>query len=209
MEHDLKKILLIDDSPSNLRGSGNWFYSNICDDLRPLIDYSNSLDNRIKIINEFEVILSSDITQYEIVLLHASYNSPLLNPSQLSSLKSLLKNLVTYSGGSNINIDLRITSREQMYKSLERSIEAYKIMAIFPLITLFSNNINRFYPLLDRMQDILEEVGKEGLLGSREFHMYIRILRFDVSAVVENYRKNKTEEELNEKIIEWKLNNSL
>ena len=209
MAHKIKKVLLVDDTYFHPHGSGREFYANLNSNLRRLVDFQNHLSDKIEVIDDYEVKTTFNKEYYELFILHASYQSSMLNLSQLSSLKFLTKNLVTFSGGANTSIELSITSREQLFRSLKRALEAYFVMGQFPRRFLFEYNINRYYPLLDKMQDILEKEGKEGLIHSESLLVYLRILGRDVKAVKQNFQENKSEDELNEKINEWRINFSI
>lgn len=206
MAHRLRRILLIDDTHSHQQGCGSDFYRSLNDELKEIIDFSESLSDKIELLDAFEAKTLFNEKDYEIVLLHASYNSPMLNSSQLSSLKFKIIGLITFSGGANSSLEHNITSREQLYRSLKRVLNAYVSIGVFPKRALYDNNINRFYPLMDKMQEILEQEGKEGLLNSEAFSLYINILSLDLESVKRNYRENKSEDELNEKINEWRIN---
>lgn len=206
MKLDKKKILLIDEKKAHQHGCGSLFYDKINDDLKSLIEFVGSISDKIVILNEEEANPTFDENFYGLVLLHASYNSPLLNNYQLLDLKTKIKSLITFSGESVIRLKENITSREQLFHTLERALEAYNLTGFFPKKLLFDNNNNRFYPLLDIMLDILEDEGKEALLDSSEFAEYVNILKLDLQKVRGNFLANKSEYELNEIINDWKHN---
>ncbi len=202
----MKKILLIDDKPYHQEGCGAECFRSLHGQLQAVVEFHMDIARSISIPNADEVALLFSEGHYELVLFHASYDSLLVNLGQLIDFKAKVGNVITFSGGSEPKEENRSTSRLQLFRALPKALEAYIEMDIFPIRILFNPNLSRFYPLLDRMQTILEEEdGKEQLLRSVELSKFIKILGYpDVRPILENYA-NKSVDWLNEKVGEWKL----
>lgn len=208
MAHDLKPILLIDDKNEG-QDRGEIFKENLPIDLQKLVDFHLDVNHLIKKIDEWSIDILFDLNKYVGVLLHHSYADPLLNPSQLTDLRDKFKSidLVIFSGGTQVNVSTKQVSREILYTYLKHAIDAYFKMGVFPTSYLFGGKINRFYPLIDEMYKILEEKGKNTLLGHKSFEIYISyICGWDFRSVQKHYKERFTEEQIADKIIEWRLN---
>jgi hypothetical protein len=206
MEHNLKPILLIDDKKEG-QYRGELFIENLPDDLRVLVDFHFDVNQLFKIVNEWDVKLLFDLEKYVSVFLHHSYNDPLVNESQLSHIRNNLQNseLLIFSGGTDNNLQRRQIRRETLFTYLGKAIDAYKKIGIFPNVYLFDRSINRFYPIIDQMIQILEEQGKDKLLSCESFRTYISISGWDLKLVQNNFQRF-SEEQIADKLNEWRLN---
>jgi|GEM_PF-5136858 len=208
MAHDLKPILLIDDKKEGLN-RGEVFMQELSIDLQILVDFHVDVNQLIKTSDEWSVEVLFDPKKYVGVFLHHSYADPLLNPSQLSDLRDKLKNidLIIFSGGTETNPSTKQVRRESLFGSfLKPAIDAYYKIRLFPMSYLFGGYINRFYPIIDEMYQILEEEGKYALLSHKSFELYISICEWDLHSVQKNYKERFTEEQIADKINEWRLN---
>ena len=206
MEHNLKPILLIDDKREG-QYRGELFIENLPDDLRVLVDFHFDVNQLFKIVNEWDVKLLFDLEKYVSVFLHHSYNDPLINESQLSHIRNNLQNseLLIFSGGTDNNLQRRQIRRETLFTYLGKAIDAYKKIGIFPTVYLFERSINRFYPIIDQMIQILEEQGKDKLLSCESFRTYISISGWDLKLVQNNFQRF-SEEQIADRLNEWRLN---
>lgn len=207
MAHNLKPILLIDDK-SNGEKRGYSFENNLPNELRELVDFRVDMDGLIKKSDEWSIqFLDFEPDKYKCIFLHHSYKDAILNPSQLSDLRDKLRNLdlIIFSGGKESNISTGEISRDSLFDNLSMALDAYLKTYEFPTAYLFGAK-NRFYPVLNKMQDVLEEDGKSSLLNSQEFKMYMSILGYNIEKVKQNYLNNFSEEQIADKINEWSLN---
>ncbi len=207
MAHDLKPILLIDDKKEGLN-RGEVFLNELSFDLKGLVDFHIDISKIIKIIDEWDVEILFDPNKYIAVLLHHSYNDPLLNESQLSCLRDKLKSLdlIIFSGGAQNNVATNQIPRDILFTYLNPALDAYSKMGVFPTLYLFNRKINRFYPILDEMYQVLENEGKNGFLSHKSFKLYISVCGWDFNSVQQNYKERFTEEQIADKINEWRLN---
>lgn len=207
MAHDLKPILLIDDKKEGLN-RGEVFMQELSIDLQILVDFHVDVNQLIKKLDEWSVEVLFDPKKYVGVFLHHSYADPLLNPSQLSDLRDKLKSLdlIIFSGGTQVNVETNQVPRDTLFTFLKPAIDAYLKMEVFPSSYLFGGNINRFYPIIDEMYQVLEDEGKDSLLSHKSFEKYASICDWDLHSVQRNYRVRFTEEQIADKINEWRLN---
>ena len=206
MEHNLKPILLIDDKTEG-QNRGEIFIQDLQNELKSLVEFHLDIGQLIKKVNEWSVELLFKPQNYVGIYLHQSYNDSLLNPSKFAELKHKLgDDLVTFSGGNNINLSSRELPRDIFYKYLKATLDAYLKMGVFPVQYLFGGKINRFYPIIDEMTKVLEEEGKDNLLNHKSFELYTSICNWDLQKVKKNFRENYSEEQIADKINEWRLN---
>jgi len=208
MAHDLKPILLIDDKKEG-HNRGEVFIQELPPSLQILVDFHVDVNQLIKKLDEWSVKLLFDPQKYVGVFLHHSYADPLLNPSQLSDLRDKLKNLglIIFSGGTSLNVATNQIPRDTLYTYLKPAIDAYLKIKKFPTLYLFDRNINRFYPIIDEMYQVLEEDGKDALLNHKSFELFIStICGWDLHSVRKNYKERFTEEQIADKINQWRLN---
>lgn len=207
MAHDLKPILLIDDKKEGLN-RGEVFKQALSIDLQKLVDFHVDVNQLIKKTDEWSVELLFDPNKYVGVFLHHSYADPILNPSQLSDLRDKLKSLdlIIFSGGTQVNVATNQVPRDTLFTYLKSAIDAYLKMEVFPTSFLFGGNINRFYPIIDQMYQVLEDEGKDTLLCHKSFEIYASICGWDLHSVQKNYEERFTEEQIADKINEWRLN---
>lgn len=208
MEHNFKPILLIDDKKEG-EFRGDIFKKALSIDLQNLVDFHLNVDQLIKRINTWEVELLFDPDKYAGIFLHQSYYDHLLNESQLSNLKYQLSdfNLITFSGGKQVNAVTNELSRDVLYTYLKDAIDAYFKMGIFPTSYLFGGKINRFYPIIDEMYQVLEDKGVDALLEHKSFNIYISNIRnLDLYLVQKHYKEQLSEEQIAYKISEWRQN---
>ena len=208
MAHDLKPILLIDDKKEGLN-RGEVFTQDLSIEFQMLVDFHIDVNQLIKKLDEWSVDVLFDPKKYAGVFLHHSYNDPLLNTSQLSDLRDKLKNLdlIIFSGGTETNPSTKQVRRESLFGDfLKPAIDAYLKIKVFPTSFLFGGNINRFYPIIDEMYQVLEDEGKDTLLRHQCFEIYTSICGWDLHSVQKNYQERFTEEQIADKINEWRLN---
>lgn len=207
MAHDLKPILLIDDKIEGL-DRGNLFVKDLTVELQILVDFHEEINPLLSKTNGFEIEVLFDPNNYVNVLLHDSFHDPLLNTSQISDLRDKLGGIeiITFSGGAALDIETKKIPREILYKYLKSVLDAYLKMRIFPASYLFNRNINRFYPIIDEMYQVLEKNGKNALLSHKSFELYTSICGWDLHSVQRNYKERFSEEQIADKINEWRLN---
>lgn len=208
MAHDLRPILLIDDKEDG-QFRGKVFMQELSIDLQLLVDFHMNVNQLIITSDEWSVEVLFDPKKYVGVFLHYSYEDPLINESQLSDLRDKLKNLdlVIFSGGTETNPSTKQVRRESLFGNfLKPAIDAYFKMEVFPTSYLYGGNINRFYPIIDEMYQVLEDEGKDTLLSHKSFEIYASICGWDLHSVQKNYKERFTEEQIADKINEWRLN---
>lgn len=208
MAHDLIPILLIDDKKEGLN-RGEVFMQELSIDLQTLVDFHVDVNQLIRKLDEWSVEVLFDPNKYAGVFLHHSYADPLLNPSQLSDLRDKLKNLdlIIFSGGTETNPSTKQVRRESLFGNyLKPAIEAYYKIRVFPTSYLFGGRINRFYPIIDEMYQVLEEKGKDTLLNHKSFKLYTSVCGWDLHSVQRNYKDRFSEEQIADKINDWRLN---
>jgi hypothetical protein len=210
MAHDLRPILLIDDK-SEGQFRGEVFMQELSNELQQLVDFHMDINKLIVKSDEWSVDLLFDPKKYVGVFLHHSYKDPLINESQLSDLRDKLRNLdlIIFSGGMDTNLSTKMVRRESLFGySLKPALDSYFKIGVFPTSYLFGGNINRFYPIIDEMHQILEEEGKDRLLSHKSFEIYASICGWDLNSVQKNYKERLTEEQIADKINEWRLNSN-
>jgi hypothetical protein len=207
MAHDLKPVLLIDDKKEGLN-RGEVFMQELSIDLQILVDFHVDVNQLIKKLDVWSVEVLFDPNKYVGVFLHHSYADPLLNPSQLSDLRDKLKSLdlIIFSGGTQVNVANNQVPRYALFTYLKSAIDAYLKIEVFPTSYLFGGNINRFYPIIDEMYQVLEDEGKDKFLSHKSFELYTSICGWDLHSVQRNYKERFTEEQIADKINEWRLN---
>ncbi len=205
--HDLKPILLIDDKKEGIN-RGEVFMQKLSIDLQILVDFHEDVNQLIKKSDEWSVEVLFDPDKYVGAFLHHSYADPLLNQSQLSYLRDKLKSLdlIIFSGGTQINVATNQIPRDTLFTYLKPALDAYSIMGVFPTLYLFGGNINRFYPIIDEMYQVLENEGKDAFLSHKSFEVYISVCGWDLNSVKKYYKERLTEEQIADKINEWRLN---
>jgi hypothetical protein len=207
MAHDLKPILLIDDKIEG-QDRGEMFVKDLTVELQKLVEFHLEISPLLSKTNGFEIEVLFDTNKYVNVFLHDSYQDPLLNTSQISDLKDKLRGieLITFSGGAALDTETKKIPREILYRYLNSALDAYLKMEIFPTSYLFGGTINRFYPIIDEMYQVLEEKGKDTFLKHKSFEIYTSICGWDLHSVQKNYTERFTEEQVADKINEWRLN---
>jgi hypothetical protein len=207
MAPDRKLILLIDDKKEG-QNRGELFKQSLPNELNKLLEFHLDINSLFKIRDAWTVDILFDPLKYASIILHHSYKDPLLSTSQISDLKAILHALdvIIFSDGKQTNVITKEVSRKVLYRKLESSLDAYKKMKIFPTAYLYGNNINRYYPILDEMQQILEDYGKDALLKHDSFKNYMAICKYDLRSVQKNYTENFSEEQIADIINEWRLN---
>jgi len=208
MAHDLRPILLIDDKEVG-QFRGKVFMQELSNDLQLLVDFHVDVKQLIKTSDEWSVEVLFDTKKYVGVFLHHSYEDPHVNESQLSYLRDKLKNLdlIIFSGGTETNPSTKQIRRESLFGNfLKPAIDAYYKIRVFPVSYLYGGRINRFYPIIDEMYQVLEDEGKDSLLSHKSFEKYASICDWDLHSVQRNYRVRFTEEQIADKINEWRLN---
>jgi hypothetical protein len=205
----IKKVLLIDDKNSHQKGCGTAFVANLNDDLERLIDFRESLDSVVDYSGDKpELVVKLD--DFCCILIHASYDAPLLSESKLSEIYLLLNdnNLVLFSGNSVIESDpnkIKRTSRERLFGELGKMLSVYSKIGFFHTPFLYEPKTKLQKPLIHELMDLLE-VSKDDFLQSKNLKIWLTNLGYsdNYEQVIENYSKLSVIE-LNEKLGDWLL----
>ena len=189
MGNKLKKIIIVDDKHEG-ELTGKQFMNQVDSSIAGIIEFHPNLEKLIRMKDVDEVEFLSNLEDFEVIFIHASYNAPLLNAAQLNSLLTSKHNIIRFSGEQTIKKDTKQTSRENLFLDLGSLIRAYKITGYFPYDKLYDKNKNIFYPLLLKLREYLEE-GEElsKLIQREEFDLFLKTKGFSESEFAEQKKK--------------------
>ena len=205
----MKSILIIDDKLAHADGTGTEFYNKLPLILQQYVKVDKSITNTITIVDENSVRINFEPTDYQFVFLHDSYNDKNLDEGQLASFKRQVNNLILFSGGKEPNLLNRSTSRSYLFSSLRRALEASIESGYFPIKSLFDMNYQVYYPILDKLEDMLLE-SKETFIKSSELKFFLKILHhaeYEIDNEILPHYLTLTPQILNQKIEDWRRKN--
>lgn len=208
----MKKILIIDEKTTPRDdGTGFQFLGQLPDHLAELITLETNLANCVEILNENEVRVIFNLSDFEWVFYHDSYQEKNLDAGQLESFKSKVPNLIVFSGGKeDVGYSIRSTTRELLFSKLQNALQAWLETGYFPVRSVCDYNISFYHPVIEKLEDFLMDGDKEGFLKSRELIFLLKKLNYSESAIQDRISPRYTELtiiDLFKKISDWKSKN--
>ncbi len=208
----MKKILIIDEKKEKRDdGTGFQFLGQLPDHLAELITLETNLANCVEILNENEVRVIFNLSDFEWVFYHDSYQEKNLDAGQLESFKSKVPNLIVFSGGKeDVGYSIRSTTRELLFSKLQNALQAWLETGYFPVRSVCDYNISFYHPVIEKLEDFLMDGDKEGFLKSRELIFLLKKLNYSESAIQDRISPRYTELtiiDLFKKISDWKSKN--
>lgn len=205
----MKKILIIDEKKEKRDdGTGIQFLSQLPDHLAELIILETNLANSVELLNEDEVKLIFNPLDFEWVFYHDSYQEKNLDAGQLESFKSKVPNLIVFSGGKeDVGYSIKSTTRELLFSKLQNALQSWLETGYFPVRSVCDYNISFYYPVIEKLEDFLEDGDKEGFLKSSELKIILKKLNYSEVTITEKILPRYAQMniiDLFKKISEWK-----
>jgi hypothetical protein len=205
----MKKILIIDEKTTPRDdGTGFQFLGQLPDHLAESITLETNLANCVEFLNENEVRVIFNLSDFEWVFYHDSYQEKNLDAGHLESFKSKVPNLIVFSGGKeDVGYSIRSTTRELLFSKLQNALEAWLETGYFPVRSVCDYNISFYHPVIEKLEDFLMDGDKEGFLKSMELIFLLKKLNYSESVIQNRILPRYTEMtiiDLFKKISDWK-----
>lgn len=205
----MKKILIIDEKKEKRDdGTGIQFLSQLPDKLAELITLETNLVSSVELLNETDVALKFQPSDFEWVFYHDSFQEKNLDAGQLECFKRKVPNLIVFSGGKeDVGYSIRSTTRELLFSKLQNALQAWIETGYFPVRSVCDYNISFYHPVIEKLEDFLMDGDKEGFLKSRELGMLLTKLNYPQATIRDKILPRYAEMDIVDlfnKISDWK-----
>lgn len=224
----LDKILILDDKLENQDYSSFQALSLLSEEQRKYIEYfEETLSLWCPIDNGDDVKLLKDFSCYKFILIHYSFNDPIIGEELMGSLINKLSEtsrVVLFSGNrleSEIPIEKRFDEKEskhshfeirrvQYFNNLNNFIDSFLLNKVFQIRYLYNPYINpkkdKAYKLLEIIKINLEE-SIQSAIESDSFNELLSLFGYEKNSEISNRFSKMTDDDFIENIEDLIENN--